>query len=345
MATATKLHCAVCHKPTGTFSCRGCEKDFCLKHANEHRQDLHKQMDEHVILLHDQLKQQIQEHVDQSIQRSFIKQIDQWEQISIEQIHHQAQKYRKELVSFIDKHTRDIKQRLDHLTQQLRKARDDDYFFENDLKQWTDKLQQLKQDFYAPSSIHIHKIENNESLLSKLVINQQQQQQQQTLTDDDFQQTVGKISISEQNKVITHNITNQFAFVRGRRDYSQGQHSFCFKIENISAGKWAFFGIISKSAPNQITNNRPTPKSYGFSGDQVVWLDGKLRKNLNGYNSDFRINDTILLLINCDLRKLTLTNQRTNTRLPIDVDIDKCPFPWQLCLGLYYAPGESIRMI
>lgn len=343
MATVTKLQCAACNKPTGTFSCRGCGKDFCLKHANEHRQELHKQMDEHVICLHDQLKQQIQEQVDQSVQCSLIKQIDQWEQISIEQIHHQAQKYRKELLFLIEKHTRDTKQQLDQLTQELRKARDDDYFFENDLKQWTEKLQKLKQDFYTLSSIQIRKIENNECPISKLVINQQQQQQ--TLTDDDFQQTVGKMSISEQNKLITHNVTNQFAFVRGRRDYSQGQHSFCFKIENISSGKWAFFGVISKSASNQITNNRPTPKSYGFSGDHVVWLDGKLLKNLNGYNSDFRINDTIVLFIDCDLRKLTLTNQRTNTRLPIDVDIDKCPFPWQLCLGLYYAPGESIRMI
>jgi hypothetical protein len=47
--------CATCVKAAGTFMCRGCGKDFCLRHTNEHRQELTKKMDEDIIPLHDHL--------------------------------------------------------------------------------------------------------------------------------------------------------------------------------------------------------------------------------------------------------------------------------------------------
>ena len=58
--------------------CRGCGKDFCMRHANEHRQELCKQIDE-LIFDHDQFRQKLTEQSAQPQYYSHIKQkIDQW---------------------------------------------------------------------------------------------------------------------------------------------------------------------------------------------------------------------------------------------------------------------------
>jgi hypothetical protein len=108
--------------------------------------------------------------------------------------------------------------------------------------------------------------------------------------------------------------------------------------------KWIFLGILSKSAP---APKSPSigKTSYGFSGGNNVWFDGHFMKRYNGYASDFETNDGIQLLINCDQKKICLTNVRTRSMHILDVDIVKCPFPWKLTIGFYNSPGERIRIL
>lgn len=116
-STANNTRCATCGKAAGTFTCRGCAKDFCLRHTNEHRQELTKQMDENVISLHDQLRQNLDEQTKNPDCHPLMKQIGEWERTSIEQIHQAANDSRKQLSNLINKHTTEIKETSEHLAQ------------------------------------------------------------------------------------------------------------------------------------------------------------------------------------------------------------------------------------
>jgi hypothetical protein len=119
-STAHNSRCTICDKATGTFQCRGCGKNFCIHHTSEHRQELAKQIDEDIIPVYDQLRQNFDEHKKQPNHPPLIKQIDEWEQVSIEKIHQAASNARKQLSNVINKNIDKINLRLELLTQQLK---------------------------------------------------------------------------------------------------------------------------------------------------------------------------------------------------------------------------------
>jgi uncharacterized Zn finger protein (UPF0148 family) len=94
-STVNDSRCPTCGKAAGTFMCRGCGKDFYLRHKNEHRQELTKKMDEDVIRLHDQLQQSLDEQTKKPRQDPLMKQVDEWEQLSVEKIYQTADSVRK----------------------------------------------------------------------------------------------------------------------------------------------------------------------------------------------------------------------------------------------------------
>jgi len=326
--------CVRCVKSIGTFTCRGCGQDFCLTHASEHRQMLLIQMDEDVIPLHDQLQENILQQITKSVDHPLIKEIDAWENDSIEKIHQRANDARKELLFIIEKHTKKIQEDFQYLTEELKKARNNDQFFENDLKQWIQKLDQLKNDLKTTEQINFQYSDNIPSLL----INQST-----NILNERFHQSIGNISIIENGSVIVHNERNIYASVRGLKDYFQGEHHLHFQIEYLT-NNWVFFGIVSKDAP--IPDYPSIGKTaYGWSGINNVWRNGDRTNKLDGYISDFQINDQIKLIINCDQRKIYLTNERTHNIYNLNIDINDCPLPWKLTIGLFYFPGERIRLL
>jgi hypothetical protein len=338
-STANDSRCATCGKAAGTFTCRGCSKDFCLRHTNEHRQELSKQMDEDVIPLHDQLRQNLDEQTKKPHQHPLMKGIDEWEQASVEKVHQAANDARKQLLDLVNKNTNEMKKSLEHITQQLKTAREDDHFFENDLKEWIKKLDALKKDLITPQTINIQYDTSTTSFISKILIGQTA-----GISDECFEQALGNIQITNNGTVVIHNQSGSYASVRGKCEYSTGEHRLRFIIENLSPNKWIFLGVVSKSAPTSNTS-AIIKGTYGFSGQNSVWCDGSNTSGLKGYKSDFEINDTIELFINCDQRKIRLVNERARKTDHLDVDITKCPFPWKLCVGFYYVPGERIRIL
>jgi hypothetical protein len=52
----------------------------------------------------------------------------------------------------------------------------------------------------------------------------------------------------------------------------------------------------------------------------------------------------IELQLDCDNRKISYVNQRTKNRREMNVDITKCPFPWQVRFYLYKA-GDCVRFL
>ncbi|CAF3027549.1 unnamed protein product [Rotaria sp. Silwood2] len=337
MATSSKPRCATCNKAAGIFSCYGCSQHFCVPHANEHRQLLTKELDEEIILAHDQIQQNINENTTKPQLHPLMKQIDEWEQQSMNKIRQAADEARKQLLSIIEKHMDNIKKSLGLLTEQLNKARVDDEFVETDIKEWKERLEKLKKEMNAPQSIKIQQDNNMTGFISKILINKN------LSTIDIFEKIQGSVRIEDNGQVIIHDQTISDSAVRGRCEYSSGQHRFRFKIEQLDGNKWSFFGIVSKDTAIQ-PSSYFAPTTYGWAGKNQVYLNGVQNIGFDGYKSDMEINDVLELFVDCDRRRIRLTNERTHSTCELDVNVTKCPFPWQLSFCLTY-PRDRIRFL
>jgi len=56
-----KKQCVKCNKAGGILICDGCQQTFCVKHVNEHRQELANQLDG-IMQEHDLLQQSLADH-------------------------------------------------------------------------------------------------------------------------------------------------------------------------------------------------------------------------------------------------------------------------------------------
>lgn len=333
-ASSSTMNCIRCVKSMGTFTCRGCDEHFCLNHANEHRQMLSKQMDEDIIPLHDNFQENLLELMNNCKDHLLMKDIDRWEMNSIELIRERASQLRKDLIVLLQKPIHQMKTQFEDLTQQLRRARQEDQFFENDLKRWVNELHHLSNQLKTPSEISFKSSNNNSPLISNISIENLQEY---------FEQSFGNIHIIDNGLKVVHNDTNTYASVRGSSDYHQGEHQLHFVIEHLT-NNWIFFGVVSKTSP--IPDYPSIGKTaYGWSGLNHVWRDGTRSTNFNGYVTDFQKDDQIHLTINCDQHFICLFNQRTNVKYQLNVDIHSCPFPWKLTVGFFHSPGESLRFI
>jgi hypothetical protein len=305
-STLQKTPCTICGRVVGPFTCRGCQKDFCTRHVVEHRQMLNKQMDE-LTLIHERFRQNIMKQSTEIHQYSLMKQIDEWEKQSINKIQLVARNTRQQLQKLISQHKSKLNEVLAKIAHDLRKAREDGNFFETDVKEWTEKLNKL------------------------------------TPTKEIFKQSIGDIRIEDNGQVIVKNSSDSYATVRGSGEYTSGQNQFRFKIEESHANKWLFIGIISKDVPIQ-TASYESPSSYGWAGINRVFIDGVYKPGFDYYKSDVEKDDIVELLVDCDNRIICLTNERTNSTFELDIDLDQCPFPWQLNLNLHWA-NDRVRLL
>ncbi|CAF1570257.1 unnamed protein product [Rotaria magnacalcarata] len=336
-SSSNKPRCATCGKNIGTFTCRGCSQDFCLSHAQEHRQLLGKKMDEDVILIHDQLQQCLNQQVKQPSLHPLMKEINEWEKQSIEKIQLVAQNTRQKFLDIISKHTNNAKIALISIKEQLSRARDEDDFFEADINEWKEKLEKLKTDLNTPKAITIKLDDNMNSFIPKISISEG------PMIIETFEKILGDIDIQDKGRLITHGSSKGYALVRSKGEYSSGQHLFCFTIENIGTGNWILFSIVSKNAP--ITEmSYSTPTTYGWAGINQVYLNGTCSNGFNGYKTNMETNHTLEFMIDCDKQKLRLRNEQTQSMYELDIDISKCPFPWYIILNLYH-PGTRLRFL
>ena len=139
----SKKHCSTCEKGAGSFSCDGCGQSFCLKHVAEHRQELIRQMDlieqEHDIL-HEELFNQAKKQDEHEI----FHRIDRWEKESIEKIQQTADKSRRTLKQILESVADYGQKSLNKVLVKLRRARESDDFFENDLDRWMQYINRLR---------------------------------------------------------------------------------------------------------------------------------------------------------------------------------------------------------
>jgi hypothetical protein len=120
-----------------------------------------------------------------------------------------------------------------------------------------------------------------------------------------------------------------FSTQHEQETYSSGKHELRFKIEDSENYTSVVFGIISENE-NQFPDLVNNPTFYGWAEKNLVYLGGIAKQNYQQYQSDFKTGDSYVLIINCDKRRISLKNERINRSYDLDVDLDNCPFPWQV---------------
>ena len=331
----SKRSCATCKKLAGVFICRGCEEDFCRIHANEHRQDLDRQIDE-LSIDHDQIQQNLVEQFDAKCQTLLFKQIDQWERSSIENIHQFADETRNEIKQICSEQETSLAKRLKTLTDNIKQSREDDSFFETEIREWKTKLNELKDDLINCRAASIQPIDDAIRIIPKLLIT--------ICKDGIFDQTTEHIQIVDDGKAIVHSHqTSDHAGARVQQEFSRGQHRFRFQIQHLSEKKWIFCGIVSKSTP-LINTCHNSPSSYGWSSINQIFLNGKNQAGQKTYKSDMDLNDILEFIIDCDRQKIRLINQRTKSAHELNINLNHCPFPWKLQFNLHFF-NDRIRFL
>ncbi|CAF0746308.1 unnamed protein product [Adineta ricciae] len=330
-----KVLCVTCNKVTGLFTCRGCQQNFCTSHVAEHRQELGKQMDE-ITVEHDRFRQILIEQNTDLRMHPLLIEITEWEQQSIEKIRQLAHDARQQLEELIIASRKILSENLTKIGNELNKAREEDNYFETDFVEWIAKIDRLKKEANELPNVRLPCFDNN---ILPVISNVREN----TSLKEIFQQSTGEAAIEDNGEVAVKNTRVSHAAVRGRGEFNSGQHRFRFRIERYFKSGWLQIGIVSKTIPLQ-ANSYQTPSLYGWGASNQVYLDGRNHQGYNGYITDIQTNDEIELAVDCDTRTIILTNERTHSTYRLAVDLQRCPFPWQLSIGLYYSL-DRIRIL
>ncbi|UJR32974.1 hypothetical protein I4U23_020437 [Adineta vaga] len=149
----TKKPCCKCSKGGATFTCDGCRLSFCLKHASDHRQELSLRMN-NIGQQHDLLKQSIEQD---SLYKTLLQDIDEWEKETIEKIRTTANMARADLKRLEAQCKTGFNEILNGLSDEFRSHRENDDFTEQDLDRWMKQLEELHQEVTNPTTIHVVK--------------------------------------------------------------------------------------------------------------------------------------------------------------------------------------------
>ena len=328
--------CVICSKERGVFRCDGCGQQFCSQDTNRHREELTKQLDE--LKATSRLVQELITRSDadslpstHDVQGSLLTQVNEWERTSIEQIRRVADATRKEVLTHTTGRAAHVQGQLDELDGELHRARLTNNFLEMDLRVWKDTLDSFKKKLTIAPNVMLQ--DDATALITRIRVRDQDAM-------DFFERSSSNSGFDENGRVVTiQNSSDVYTEVRGHKEYTRGTHTIRFKVEK-SVG-WTLFGIINKSSPLQI-HSYNTASCYGwYNGHDFNYAGGQV---IGGQGHDAIDNDTVELILDCDQRRIRLTNERTKLALDMSVDMEKCPFPWQLHLNLNEAPTR-IRIL
>ncbi|CAF1536042.1 unnamed protein product, partial [Adineta steineri] len=250
-------------------------------------------------------------------------QIDDWEKKSIEKIQQKAIELRHELSQLVAAHTESLSIKLQDIAEQLQKAKEQDDFIETDLRQWKKRLDYIRSNIILPSTIFINQHDNitlvHDVSVSLLPTGNE-------LFDSPFGNDV---RIEEDGEVaIAVNYITRYTGICGKNFYAVGIQKISLKIEN-SQNQWTFLGIKSKSTPLQKTSYL-SKSIYGWCNKNYKYSNGSYQVNKIGSPILMNTNDVITLFLDCNNRKIVMINENNYLRYELDVDINNCPYPWQL---------------
>ena len=255
-----------------------------------------------IILEHNEFKENLIGHTSEHFHRTLVQQINHWEQQSVGKVRQVADDLRKQLSNTVRTQTDHLKEQLSKLTQDLHQARIHGEFFENDVKQWFEQLEHLQHTFIDQQRVQIYQDPNAVPFISKISL-----RDESTTLIETYDDRLADYSMDEETHL-----------------HSTGEHQLRFKIEDYRPDCSIRFGIVSGT---KLTEQNST--FYGWGENNFVYLAGVSIENFDAYISDYQADDHVLLIMDCDRERITLTNERTRRTHRLDVDLHKCPFPWQ----------------
>ena len=144
--------CVKCPKGRAQTMCSGCQQWFCVKHFNEHRQNLTDEM-EHLSQQHNELHQDFDSP--NNNQNPLFIRINNWEQRSIERIRQVANEVRQNLEEHLNTNKRKLQRSVDEITIELRSSRDNEDYTEIELQKWLNQLKELRQRLFHPPTVQM----------------------------------------------------------------------------------------------------------------------------------------------------------------------------------------------
>jgi hypothetical protein len=321
-------------KQTAATNCEGCSQPFCTKHLIEHRRALGEDMNA-IISEQNQLQQIFNEQPTEPDSHPFMKRIDEWEKESIAKIQQKANDLRLELIQLTAIRRGELSKKLRQMSTQLNESRENDNFIEIDLQQWRNTLKDLQSMLDLSTMVSFEEPDNS-PLLQNISL-------MFTIENELFEQVFDNIvQIKQNGHIAIHDTSYNYTEIRGKNEYTSGCHKIRLHIEQ-SADSWTFLGINSKLTPlrKQLSGAK---SAYGWTNNNYIWLNGECLPNISSPRIQMKTNDVISLIFNCDKRKISMINERTNTKYELDVKIEHCPFPWQLHLNLYEA-NSCVRIL
>jgi hypothetical protein len=155
------------------------------------------------------------------------------------------------------------------------------------------------------------------------------------------------VKLEENGLLAKHAGSYRHAECRGMNVYSTGINRIILIIEHQEMEKYdIFIGILWSGTAKQ-EKSFESSTAYGWAGQKRVYFKGipSPIQGYGGYDSDMCTNDTIELILNCQLSLLSMINHRTRKRYEIPIDTrEGCPFPWQLHVNLH-AANDRVKII
>ena len=176
MAMVTVTLCPNCDKQEGIVPCLGCKKVFCLKHFQNHRQNLSVEL-ENVVSRRNMLQEDYFTTVAETFDPTKLgawNTIDEWEQGIKEQARRIADEARQQLDLYFKQSCAQIEKKLNKITETIQQKMERENFMEEDIEKLTNQLDQIEDDIrnnkYHPRvEISSHPIDWKASMQVKLL--------------------------------------------------------------------------------------------------------------------------------------------------------------------------------
>ncbi|CAF3102434.1 unnamed protein product [Rotaria socialis] len=320
-------------KQTAATNCEGCLQSFCTKHFIDHRNALSEEMND-IISEYNCLKSTFDQSAEPD-SHPFFKDIDQWKEDSITKIQQKAQELRIELFQLIAIRKAEILEKLQQACEEIKNSQEIDNFIELDLLQWKTTLQNLKAKCDPTLAFSLEPRDDLPVVHNVSVIF--------TLDNELFGQVFDNaVQIQQNGEIAIHDASHNYTEIRGKNEYTTGRHRIRLCIDQ-SADSWTFLGINSKSTLLQ-KQSSSSKSAYGWTNNNYIWSNGGCQPNKSAARIEMKMNDMITLTFDCNHRKISMINERTQANYELLVNIDHCPFPWQFHVNLYEA-NSRIRIL
>ena len=157
--------CQICPKNGGESMCGGCKIYFCIKHFDQHRQQLSIKFDAEIVKSHDELLEQMN-IADQSniITSKLFDEINRWETETNEKVHKAAERARHQLTQLLTEEKDMLKKDFEIMRNEVRDRREKVDFDEIDierLQKQMKKLQMSLQQLIEPLETKVNMVIND----------------------------------------------------------------------------------------------------------------------------------------------------------------------------------------